>query len=420
MGRTRPQLRRAVGALPVLLTAAIVASPAAAETSAPAVSLTAGKATQGWVTLRAIAPAGATLRVVERAGGRTEPVGDLRADARGRAVKIRATVWRCERRRRTFVATVAGDEAASATASVRTPSCTGRLTARVGPRRAQAGRPVTLTVRDRWRVGAVAVAVCARAPSGSRRCRTVRMAEGRSVATYRFRPKQSGRWTFTATAPGARAVRAALPVRRRGGGLRILATGDSMIQVVDGFLKRRLESGKVKVSSDAHISTGITKPSLLNWPAKARSQARGVRPDVTIMFLGANDGFPIGGAPCCGRDWVVAYAKRARGMMRSYQRRGSGTVYWLLLPVPSKRQFQPIFRGVNAAVRRAARDMDGGVHLVDLPRVFTPGGRFRAQMRWQGRLRTVRQGDGVHLSAAGASIAASVVIRQLRRDGVLG
>lgn len=404
-------------ALALGVSAAVAPAPVAAQDRAPSgVTLRATTKERGWIALQATAPPGATVEVTERG----EAVARLRADPRGRAAKRHAVPWRCERRRRTLVATVDGDAAASASVTVRTPSCAGRLALTVGPRRAQAGRPLSVRVRDRWRVGAVDVDVCARAPRGTRQCRALALAQGRTIATFRFRPKQSGRWSFTAAVPGARAVRAAHQVRRRGGGLRILATGDSMIQIVDSFLKQRLESRRVKVRSDAHISTGITKPSLLNWPAKARSQARGVRPDVTIMFLGANDGFPIGGAACCGRDWVIAYAKRARGMMRSYQRRGSGTVYWLLLPVPSKRQFQPVFRGVNAALRRAARDMPGGVHLVDLPRVFTPGGRFRAQMRWDGRVRTVRQGDGVHLSTAGASIAASVVIRQLRRDGVLG
>lgn len=406
---------RAVCAAAVAVAAvAVPASPAVAQNDAPTLRVTTGD--RGWVSLQATAAPGAIVQVTE-AG---EPVAQLRADARGRAAKRRAAVWRCERRRRTFVATVDGVPAASASATVRTPSCAGRIGVSVGPRRAQAGRPLSVRVRDRWRVGAVDVEVCARAPRGTRRCRTLALPQGRAAGTYRFRPKQSGRWSLSASVAGARAARAEHQVRRRGGGLRILATGDSMIQIVDGFLKQRLESRQVKVRSDAHISTGITKPSLLNWPAKARSQASGLRPDVTIVFLGANDGFPIGGAACCGSAWVRAYAARARGMMRSYQRRGSGTVYWLLLPVPSKRQFQPIFRGVNAALRRAARDMEGGVHLVDLPRVFTPGGRFRAQMRWDGQVRTVRQGDGVHLSTAGASIAASVIIRELRRDGVLG
>ena len=73
------------------------------------------------------------------------------------------------------------------------------------------------------------------------------------------------------------------------------------------------------------------------------------------MFIGANDGFPIAGAPCCTGDWVTRYARRARTMMRSYARGGRTTVYWLLLPTPRDATFRRVFRGVNAAVRRAAR-----------------------------------------------------------------
>ena len=39
-------------------------------------------------------------------------------------------------------------------------------------------------------------------------------------------------------------------------------------------------------------------------------------------------------------------------------------------------------------------------------------------MRVHGRLTRVRQGDGVHLSTAGASVAASVLIRTLRAERI--
>ncbi len=51
--------------------------------------------------------------------------------------------------------------------------------------------------------------------------------------------------------------------------------------------------------SDAHIATGISNPARLNWVKKARRQASATKPDVTVMFIGANDGFPLGSAPCC-------------------------------------------------------------------------------------------------------------------------
>ena len=55
-----------------------------------------------------------------------------------------------------------------------------------------------------------------------------------------------------------------MPIRIR---LSLLATGDSMIQIVDGFLASRLQGAAVGVHTDARISTGITKPCISFLPA---------------------------------------------------------------------------------------------------------------------------------------------------------
>ena len=210
------------------------------------------------------------------------------------------------------------------------------------------------------------------------------------------------------------------PLFARLGRLRLLATGDSQIQIIDGYLKQRLERRrKTRVRSDAHISTGISNPSRLNWVRKARNQASGVKPDVTVMFIGANDGFAMGGAACCNAAWIAEYSRRVQSMMRAYRRNGRSIVYWLTLPAPSKPSFARVFGPVNEAIRRAGKRFDSGVRVVDIAKVFTPGGVFRRSMRFRGRHVTVRQGDGVHLSTAGASIAATLIIDRLRADRVL-
>jgi hypothetical protein len=208
-------------------------------------------------------------------------------------------------------------------------------------------------------------------------------------------------------------------VRPAGGRLRLLATGDSMIQIIDGDLQQRLSGDHVDVRAESHVSTGISKPFMLDWVRHARAQARTVRPDVTVMFLGANDGYPIGKAPCCAGAWIAAYAERASAMMRAYARGGRGRVYWLLLPAPRASAFARVFRAVDAALRDAARAHPDSVRLIDLGATFTPDGRFHRTIRRNGRSVVVRQGDGVHLNVAGASIAATLIIRALRRDGVL-
>ncbi len=206
-------------------------------------------------------------------------------------------------------------------------------------------------------------------------------------------------------------------------GLRLLATGDSMIQILDGYLARRLAPRPAtSVRSDAHVGSGITRPGQLDWPRRARAQAADFKPDATVMFLGANDGFDLrsaggGTAPCCDAAWVNAYARRVEAMMRSYLRGGRSRVYWLTLPAPRPASFARVFRRVNDAIKRAARRVGDGAGVIDLVPVFTPGGHFRQTITFRGHTIEARQPDGVHLSFAGASVAATLVIERLRADG---
>jgi len=206
-------------------------------------------------------------------------------------------------------------------------------------------------------------------------------------------------------------------------GLTVLATGDSMMQIVDVNLARRLEpGGRVDVRSDTRISTGISKPNLLNWPRYAAAQARRLRPRATVVFLGANDGFNMRSRSgrrvrCCSRRWGREYARRARRMMVSYAQRGAARVYWLLLPQARSGFFRRAYPAVNRGLRRAARGLPT-VRVIALNKVFTPRGRYRRYLRYRGRRVRARQGDGIHLSPAGASIAASIVVRQMRADRV--
>jgi lysophospholipase L1-like esterase len=207
--------------------------------------------------------------------------------------------------------------------------------------------------------------------------------------------------------------------------LRLLATGDSMIQVVDGYLKAGLARRRATlVRSDAHVSTGISKLGMLDWIRTARGQATGFKPDVTVVFIGANDGFPMktpsgANVGCCDAGWVAEYARRVAAMMRSYRRGGRSLVYWMTLPAPRPGTFARVFRAVNPAIRAAAARVGDGVRVIDLVPVFTPGGRFRQHVTFRGRTVDARQPDGVHLSTAGAQIAASLVIDRLRADGAL-
>lgn len=288
-------------------------------------------------------------------------------------------------------------------------------------RRARAGDRIALRVRRRAATGRYEARICTAPPVAGWGCRTLRFRPGVKRVTRDLRVRAPGRWLFQLR-NGKQRLRRTTLVRPRGGKLSVLATGDSMIQIVDHFLADRLGK-RAAVRSEAHVSTGISKPSLLDWVANARRQARRVRPQATVVFLGANDGFPMsapsgGTADCCGGAWVAEYARRAARMMRAYRRGGAGRVFWLTLPAPRSSSFRGVYGPVNEAIRRAAKRVDG-VEVVPLARIFTPGFRYRDTYVVKGRPVRVRQGDGIHLNTTGASIAAGKVVAAMRARRVL-
>ncbi|UGS36888.1 DUF459 domain-containing protein [Capillimicrobium parvum] len=203
----------------------------------------------------------------------------------------------------------------------------------------------------------------------------------------------------------------------------LLVTGDSMTMPLDAELARRLASRGVDTTRDPHIGTGISKSDLLDWGALSSKQARQDRADAVVVFIGANEGFPLpssrpGGkaVECCGPAWAAAYATRVRTMMDTYRRNGASRVYWLQLPLPRDGDRREIARTVNAAIAVAAQPYRSQVRVLDLAAVFTPGGRYRVSMPVDGRDTIVRKPDGVHLSDAGAQLAADLVQRDLERD----
>jgi lysophospholipase L1-like esterase len=202
----------------------------------------------------------------------------------------------------------------------------------------------------------------------------------------------------------------------------VLVTGDSLAQPLDAKIARAFASAAtgVRVVRDARIGTSISQTDIVDWGRLSGSQTRRLRPEAVVMFMGANEGFPIrtGGRTleCCGAAWAAAYAGRARQMMNTYRQNGAARVYWLTLPGPRDPDRQRIGRTINAAIAVAAAPYRAQVRVVDMTSLFTPGGRYRASMPVGGRDTLVRQADGVHLNPKGADVALGPVLAAMRAD----
>ena len=199
----------------------------------------------------------------------------------------------------------------------------------------------------------------------------------------------------------------------------LLVTGDSMSTPLDEDMARHLASSGVKVTRDPHLGTGISKSFLVDWGQLSTEQVKKNHPEAVIVFIGANEGFPLKvgktSVNCCGPQWAAAYATRVRAMMQTYRQNGAARVYWILLPAPRSAARAKISRVVNAAVDVAAEPWRTQVRIIDTNPTFTPKG-YRDAMPVNGTQTIVRQPDGIHLNDAGADLLASIVIGRMRQD----
>jgi hypothetical protein len=205
---------------------------------------------------------------------------------------------------------------------------------------------------------------------------------------------------------------------------RLLVTGDSLSEPLDQYVAQDL-AGKVDVIQDPHIGTAISNTFVVDWAQLAESQVVHDHPQAVVMFIGANEGFPMpgpGGAQvsCCSREWAVLYATRVRRLMNTYRQQGTARVYWITVPAVRGGTKERIVRGVDAAIEVAAQPWADQVRIIDTVPIFTPGGVYRDAMALGGTDTIVRESDGIHLNDAGSSYLAGIVVRELKRDWTFG
>jgi hypothetical protein len=169
------------------------------------------------------------------------------------------------------------------------------------------------------------------------------------------------------------------------------------------------------------LATGISNSGLVDWGQLSTSQAANDDPDAAVLFIGANEGYPMpsaGGAQvsCCGPQWEAIFRSRVGQMMDNYLDGGVQRIYWLTVPTQRDPARKPIADAVNQAIERAAAQRGAAVRVIDLVPTFTPGDSYRDSMEIDGKQTIVRESDGIHLNDEGSSLAADLVLQAVDRD----
>jgi hypothetical protein len=201
----------------------------------------------------------------------------------------------------------------------------------------------------------------------------------------------------------------------------VLVTGDSLSTPLDTEIARSFAGTGVDVTTDPYLATGISREDLVDWGEIATAQVDDIHPDAVVIFIGANEGYPMTGADgkpvnCCGSDWVAEYANRARQMMATYRQGGDSHVYWVSVPKARDEARDQIANAVNVGVEAAAAPYRAQVDLLPTDPTFSPDGEYTDAIEVDGREQIVRESDGIHLNELGSQILSEQVLGELGLD----
>lgn len=164
-------------------------------------------------------------------------------------------------------------------------------------------------------------------------------------------------------------------------------------------------TGVVQPYFDSRVSSGLADPGFFDWPDHATTEMARLDPEVVVFIIGTNDWAAVSG------DWKNNYTDVVNSMMDTLV--GSGrTVYWLGGPTLKDQQMDTALQQVNAVAQDVAK-RHPKVHFVDTHQLFSDAdGGFSYDLPDEnGKVVTMRAGDGVHFTEDGADYLARAVYK---------
>lgn len=199
--------------------------------------------------------------------------------------------------------------------------------------------------------------------------------------------------------------------------LRFAAYGESVGESPVWGIWQRTQTDKdfgrrVKLHYFTKPSSGLSRPDFFDWTRYLRRDLAGNKYEAVMFMTGANDAQDVkvnGIKYTFGtKAWDELYQTRVAEVMDLILDKGAVRLYWVGMPRMGLAGFGPKMARLNGIYRKEAEARAPQVVYVDLWKLLDgAGGTYRADLR---------QGDGVHLSDAGAFRSGDVILRQIRRD----
>ena len=170
---------------------------------------------------------------------------------------------------------------------------------------------------------------------------------------------------------------------------------------------------------DAHISTGLARPEVFNWPAHVQEVMDTLDPDAIAISLGSNDnqamtGDGSNGASFGTAEWRTEYSRRVGGLMDEVVKTGR-TLFWIGVPIVRQDDKLESYQYINAIYEEQAALRPGRVVYIDTYDLMKgPDGNYSDYLpNASGDLVLARAPDGTHYTRFGADKIAALIVSKM-------
>lgn len=201
---------------------------------------------------------------------------------------------------------------------------------------------------------------------------------------------------------------------------RLWVGGDSLsVEPGESIINQAVATQAIGIlqTVDGHVSTGLARPEVFNWPAYLAGVVARESPDAMVLTIGSNDDQTLTGVggvgPLGSAPWQAEYRRRVGGLMDQVTASGKVTLFWVGIPeMRNVTRYETRYKMINSIIRSEAEARPGRVSFVDIvPTLAGPdGGYTDYRTNFDGTVVRIRSGDGIHFERAGADRVATAVL----------
>ena len=198
----------------------------------------------------------------------------------------------------------------------------------------------------------------------------------------------------------------------------ILEIGDSLGGDLGEGLHVQLEKNPATtLVVKTTVAAGLTNSWFYNWPRHLKKFLSQYRPQLLIVFLGANDeqAMVVNGqaAPFDTRAWRSKYASNVSTVLKEATA-AHCVVMWVGMPIMNPFGYRQKMQVINSIFADASQKTLDATFVSTWKFMADAKGNFRFNARINGKLQPIRTADGIHLTYMGQNLLATYVVTQLR------